>query len=53
MKTPKEKLEEARDSLSTIIHMIDRHQPGSSADVLLDLVRHEAVGCLDKIREED
>jgi hypothetical protein len=53
LKTPKEKLNEARDSLSTIIHMIDRREPEASADVLLDLVRHEAVECLDRIREED
>jgi len=53
LKTPKEKLNEARDSLSTIIHMIDRRKPETSADVLLDLVRHEAVECLDRIREED
>jgi len=53
LKTSKEKLNEARDSLSTIIHMIDRREPEASADVLLDLVRHEAVECLDRIREED
>jgi hypothetical protein len=33
--------------------MIDRREPETSADVLLDLVRHEAVECLDRIREED
>jgi hypothetical protein len=52
-KAPEEKLNEARDSLSTIIHLIERRKAGESADVLLDMVRHEAVECLDRIREED
>jgi len=53
LKNPEEKLNEARDSLSTIIHMIDRRDPEAGPEVLLDLVRAEAVECLDRIREEE
>jgi hypothetical protein len=52
VKTPEEKLNEARDAMSTIIHLIDSRDPEASPAVLLDLIRHEAVECLDSIRED-
>ena len=46
-----EKLEEAKNSLSTIIKMIDDREEDTKAGIVLDLVRAEAVDCLDRIRE--
>lgn len=47
-----EKLEEAKNSLATIIKMIDDRGENTKAGIVLDLVRAEAVDCLDRIRED-
>ena len=47
-----EKLEEAKNSLAAIIKMIDDRGDETKAGIVLDLVRAEAVDCLDRIRED-
>jgi hypothetical protein len=47
-----DKLEEAKNSLATIIKMIDDRDEDTKAGIVLDLVRAEAVDCLDRIRED-
>ena len=46
-----EKLNEARDTLATIIKMADDNP--DLANSLVTTIRTEAVDCLDRIREED
>ena len=48
-----EKLAEARDTLSTIIHFVDSRGTETNPEVVLDMIRSAAVNCLDTIREED
>ena len=52
MKTIEEKLNEARDTLSTIIHIVDSREPGTGLEAVIDTIRQEAVDCLDRIRVE-
>ena len=52
VKTIEEKLNEARDTLSTIIHIVDSRKPDAGLEVVIDMIRLEAVDCLDRIRVE-
>ena len=51
LKTAEEKLNEAKDTLSTIIHSVDNREPETRPEVVIDVIRQEAVDCLDRIRQ--